>query len=256
MIVQIYSRIKIGCEKNKPSKKAITLITLGVITSLVLIGIYGLVSGFNEQNDALNENENEVIKLPPLQIFSPQKNAIYHTCAVPLNFTGNSATTKITYSLNGAKNVTYTNNTKTFNPYQVWPGIHNLTVYVFDTEGKLTDCQTISFTLGNPQMTQQELQETYSYFTEQGFTFKPNYWWLIQAAVGFESKEAFADFVKSQGISSIKIRDSDPGVIEFYVYVEGKRPIIPDTFSGNIVVMSDYYPPIWPTKYSLLVELV
>jgi hypothetical protein len=220
--------------------------------SLILVGSYNIVKGFWGQDTELTT----VATQPLLQIHSPQNNATYHTYLIPLNITGNNPTVKITYSLDGTENITYTKTTETLNRHQVCEIEHQLSVYAFDVDGNLVDYQTLNFTITGPQMTQQESQETFSYFESQGLSFEPDYWWLIEGYVNFERKEDFVAFVKERGITAVKVKNDDPAFVSFYVYVEGRQPVLPDTFVGYVNIYTHEGPPLLPFIYSFTVWII
>jgi hypothetical protein len=82
---------------------------------------------------------------PNVSFLSTEKT--YTTSEFPLNFTVNEAVCKISYVLDGQKNVTVAGNTTLANlPY----GEHNVTVYATDNVGNIAS-ETIIFTIAEPE---------------------------------------------------------------------------------------------------------
>jgi hypothetical protein len=84
---------------------------------------------------------------PPEVAVMPFENRTDNTTDVPLNFTVNEPTSKITYSLDRQENVTISGNTTlTDIPY----GDHNVTVYAADEAGNTGASETVIFTIEEP----------------------------------------------------------------------------------------------------------
>jgi hypothetical protein len=84
---------------------------------------------------------------PSVSILS-LKNITYEASDVPLNFTVNEPVAAISYSLDGQSNVTVAGNT-TMSGLPV--GVHNVTVYAWDTAGNVGASETIIFTIAEPE---------------------------------------------------------------------------------------------------------
>ncbi len=78
----------------------------------------------------------------------PIENRTSETPDVPLNFTVSEEVTNISYSLDGLENVTVAGNT-TLADLSV--GVHNVTVYAWDTVGNVGASETITFTIAEPE---------------------------------------------------------------------------------------------------------
>ena len=183
-----------------------------------------------------------------LQVFSPQENGTYQIVNVPLNITANNATARITYSLDGAENATlYRNVTAT---PSLTKGVHNLTVYALDNEGKVGDCKNVTFNVDipyppNTNLTPKQLQETITYFKSKGFNLEVytndnSSWrtipvWLNMGVVHLENIEALAAFAIEHNISELKVYiDSTYVSFNAYVYNNSPLPVI-YSFSATIV---------------------
>lgn len=191
----------------KHSKFLIFVVLFAMLTSLFLAAAYNDFSTNDFQVNSL-----ERIPLPPqLQIFSPEENGTYQTTNVPLNITANNATAKITYSLDGGENITLNESTNT--SLLLSYGVHNITVYGFDSEGKVGDYKNITFTLVYPyaptlKLTMLQVQETIDYFEAMGLkvqvldTNKPQNC-LYADSVDVESKEDLTNYAIAKGINVI-----------------------------------------------------
>lgn len=190
----------------KYSKSLIVLVLVGILSSLILAGCYNLFNGF-AQHARASESTPE---LPQLQILSPQENGTYQAVNVPINITANAPISKITYSLDGAENVTYQNVTA---PPSLTKGVHNLAVYAFDDQGKVGASKNITFNIDLPyppslKLTMREVQETINYLENRGLkvqvldTSKPQNN-LYAEAVYVESKEDLANYAIAKGINVI-----------------------------------------------------
>lgn len=187
----------------KHPKLLIVLAVIVMLSSLILAAAF---------NNVFQANVSERTPQPlQLQVFSPEENSTYQTANVPLNITANNATTKITYSLDGAENVTL--NESTIVTPSLTYGVHNITVYGFDSEGKVADSKNVTFTVGLPypptlKLTQQEVQETISYLEARGLKVqvldesKPQNC-LNAGAVYVQSKEDLANFAIANRITVI-----------------------------------------------------
>jgi hypothetical protein len=226
-------------EKSKHSNRLIILILI-ILSSLILAGCYNILNRFVLQA----RTSDRTPELLPLQIVSPQENSTYQAVNIPLNITANNATAKITYSLDGAENVTLNKNVAT--TPSLTKGGHNLTVYAFDSEGKVSDCKYIIFNVYIPypptlKLTQQELQSTISYFKSQGLTIQvfdadanePQFW-LNTGVVDLGSKEELATFATSRGITIIK-EFIDPTHVSFCAYVYDHSPL-PTIYSFSATI--------------------
>jgi N-acetylneuraminic acid mutarotase len=83
---------------------------------------------------------------PKIEVLTPESKIYYHT-NVTLDFTVNETTSRLSYSLDGQRNMTVTGNT-TLNGLPV--GMHNVTVYAWDTAGNGAS-ETIIFTVAEPE---------------------------------------------------------------------------------------------------------
>ncbi len=143
--------------------------------------------------------------------------------------------------MDGAENVTYQNVTPSLTK-----GVHNLTVYAFDNEGKVGDCRNLTFNVDIPypptlKLKPHEVQSAISYFKAQGLTIQvydaddnePQVW-LNMGVVDLGSKEELATFAATPGITEIK-EFIDPTYVAFcaYVYSNSPLPII-YSFSATI----------------------
>jgi hypothetical protein len=75
-------------------------------------------------------------------------NMTFEISDVPLNFSVNEVVAKVSYSLDGLDNVTVAGNT-TLAGLPV--GVHNVTVYVWDTAGNVGASETVTFTVTEPK---------------------------------------------------------------------------------------------------------
>src|SRR5665647_3413469 len=143
------------------------LIAIALLSCLVVAASYQL---------SLQASESDKMpQLPQLKVFSPQENGTYQIVNVPLNITANNATARITYSLDGAENATLDGNV-TATP-SLTKGVHNLTVYALDNEGKVGDFKNVTFNVDipyppNTNLTPQQLQETIAFFKSRGFSLE------------------------------------------------------------------------------------
>lgn len=191
----------------KHPKLLIFLVVIAMLSGLILATAYN-----NFSYNVFQANASERTPQPPqLQVFSPEENSTYQTANVPLNITANNATAKITYSLDGAENVTLSENTIA-TPSLTY-GVHNVTVYGFDSEGKVGDSKNVTFNVDLPypptlKITQEEVQETIVYFEAKGLNVqvldqsKPQNC-LYAGAVHVESKEDLANFAIANRITVI-----------------------------------------------------
>jgi hypothetical protein len=221
-------------QKLKHPKLLPFFIVIALLSSLVVAISYNQLS--------LQASESQ--KMPQLQVFSPRENGTYQTVNIPVNVTANNATARITYSLDGTENVTLNGNVTTI-PSLI-KGVHNLTVYALDSEGKVGDCRNLAFNVDIPypptlKLTQQELQSTISYFKSQGLTIEvfdadgnePQVW-LNMGIVGLGSKEELATFATTKGIKIIK-EFIDPTYVSFCVYVYNNSPL-PTIYSFSATI--------------------
>jgi parallel beta-helix repeat protein len=84
---------------------------------------------------------------PLISVFSPQ-NKVYNNSSVPLTFSTNEPTSRISYSLDNQDNVTITGNTTLSG---LPNGSHNLTVYVTDQFGNTGASEIIYFSVDVPE---------------------------------------------------------------------------------------------------------
>jgi hypothetical protein len=190
---------------------------------------------------SLQASESDTIpQVPQLQVFSPQENVTYQTVNVPLNVTANNVTARVTYSLDGAENATLDGNVTA--THSLTKGVHNLTVYALDNEGKVGDWKNVTFNVEipyppNTNLTPQQLQETINYFKSNGFSLEVytkdnSSWrtipdWLNGGVVHFENKEALATFAIEHNISELKVYiDSTYASFNAYVYNNSPLPVI------------------------------
>jgi parallel beta-helix repeat protein len=95
----------------------------------------------------LIEDPEAVDTLPPVvSIVSPENDSSL-TVDVALNFTINEPTSQITYSLDGAENITISGNTTLA---MLANSNHNLTVYAWDEAGNIGASKTIIFSVAEP----------------------------------------------------------------------------------------------------------
>ena len=85
---------------------------------------------------------------PPTIAFLSLENKTYYESEVPLNFSTNEAVSKISYSLDGQENMTGASNS-TLSGLPV--GVHNVTIYVWDTAGNVGAPETVTFTIAEPE---------------------------------------------------------------------------------------------------------
>jgi hypothetical protein len=81
---------------------------------------------------------------PPVISALSVQNKTYSTSDVPLNVTVNEPVSQVTYSLDGQENVTVAGNTTLAD---LSMGVHNVTVYAWDTAGNVGASETITFTV-------------------------------------------------------------------------------------------------------------
>jgi hypothetical protein len=179
-------------------------------------------------------------QLPQLQVFSPQENATYQTSSLLLNVTANNATAKVTYSIDGAQNVTLNENTSSTPDLN--SGVHTIVIFGLDSKGVVYDSKNVTFTVQvpyppNTKLTAQQLQETFTYFKSRGFTLEVytddnSSWrtipvWLNMGVVHLENKEALASFAIENNIDELKVYiDSTYVSFNAYVYNNSPLPII------------------------------
>ena len=84
---------------------------------------------------------------PEIAISSPE-NKIYYNSNVTLVFSVNESTPRISYSLDGLDNVTVVDNTTLVG---LTAGMHNVTVYAWDTAGNVGASETITFSISEPE---------------------------------------------------------------------------------------------------------
>jgi len=218
------------------------------IIAIVLLSCLVVAVSYNQLPLQASESDT-VPQVPQLQVFSPQQNGTYQIVNVPLNISANNATARITYSLDGADNATLYGNV-TATP-SLTKGVHNLTVYALDNEGKVGDFKNVTFNVDipyppNTNLTPQQLQETITYFKSRGFSLEVytddnSSWrtisvWLNMGVVHLENKEALATFAIEHNISELKVYiDSTYVSFNAYVYNNSPLPII-YTFSTTMVL--------------------
>lgn len=198
----------------KHPKLLIFLVAIVLLSSLILAAAYNNSNSSVSQADASEKTPQP----PQLQLFSPADNSTFQTVNVPLNITANNSTAKITYSLDGAENVTLNENTTATSSLTY--GVHNITVYGFDNEGKLGDFKNATFKVQIPyppvlKLTMLQVHATIGYFEAMGLkvqvldTSKPQNC-LYSGAVFVESREALANFAVANRINVIyEVLDSN-----------------------------------------------
>lgn len=226
----------------KHPKLLIFLAIIVMLSGLLLVAAYN-----NLSYNGFQVNSSEQIPPPPqLQINSPPQNATFNSTKVPvpLNITANNATAKITYSLDGGENVTLIEYSSML-PCLSY-GVHNITVYGFDIEGKVGDFKIIIFTLVYPwaplKLTMEQVQETINYFEARGLTVqildtsKPQNC-LYYKAIHLQSKEDLANCAIAKGINVIdEVLDLNTNYVGF---------------------CADYYDiPVLPTVYTYAATLI
>ena len=215
-------------QSEKHFKLLIFLVAIAALSGLIIGSAY-ISSG----NIFLANSLEQTSQSPQIQIFSPQQNGTYQTTNVPLNITANNATAKIAYSLDGAENVTFNENV-TATP-SLTKGVHNLTVYAFDNEGKV-DCTKLTFNIDIPyppdfKLTMVQVQQAIAYFEARGLevqildTSKPQNC-LYADSVYLESREALADCAIAKGINVIyEVLDLNTNYVDFNVNYYNHSPL-------------------------------
>ena len=217
----------------KHQKSLLLLIVIVMLSCLVLAVSY------NQLSSQASESH-QMPQLPQLLVFAPQENATYQSSSLFLNVTANNATAKITYSLDGAQNITLNENTS-LTP-DLNSGVHTIAFYGFDSEGVVYDSKNITFIVQvpyppNTKLTAQQLQETITYFKSRGlnlevYTNDNSSWrtipvWLNMGVVDLENKEALATFASEQNIDELKVYiDSTYVSFNAYVYNNSPLPVI------------------------------
>jgi N-acetylneuraminic acid mutarotase len=84
---------------------------------------------------------------PEILVSSPE-NKTYYSVNVTLRFSVNESTSRISYSLDGLDNVTVVDNTTLVG---LTAGMHNVTVYAWDTAGNVGASETITFSISEPE---------------------------------------------------------------------------------------------------------
>ena len=217
----------------KHPKLLISLVVIALLSGLILAAAYN-----NFSNNVSNANTAVSTSQPlQLQILSPEENYTYGTyngplnitadeaahittysLKLPLNITANNATAKITYSLDGAENVTFNENTTA--AINLTYGIHSITVYGFEDQGKVGESKNVTFTVGfgyqsTLKLSMEQVQETISYFEDRGLKVqvldesKPQNL-LYAGSVDMVSKEDWANFAVANRINVIyEVLDSN-----------------------------------------------
>jgi hypothetical protein len=166
---------------------------------------------------------------------------------LPLNITANQETSKITYSLNGSANATfsgYANSTLTLGY-----GVHNLTAYATNIEG-ITSEYSVTFNVGNDYfpdtLTPGQVQQTTRYFESrdlkvQADTIDQSKWqnivyFLYGGSVDAPSKESFADAVIAHGMTTVLLRQDSTYVSYYANFYEHGNPFpIVYTYAATLV---------------------
>lgn len=116
---------------------------------------------FTIDSNARDANAEPVIDSTPPKIpYVSLENAIYNCSDVPLNFTVDEATSRVSYCLDGKDNMTVLGNT-TLTGLSV--GFHNLTVYAWDTAGNIGASKLVNFKVDDA--TAANLQPSESFLT-------------------------------------------------------------------------------------------
>jgi len=122
-------------------------------------GFHTVVAYAKDQNGEVYARERTFVvdtTVPEISVFSlPNKK--YDKCDLALNFTVNESVWNIKYSLDGKKNVTVEGNTTLFDLFY---GVHNVTVYESDYVGNIGASETIFFTIVEPQPEPESLPAT------------------------------------------------------------------------------------------------
>jgi N-acetylneuraminic acid mutarotase len=84
---------------------------------------------------------------PEIAVSSPE-NKTYYNVNVTLSFSVNESTSRTSYSLDGLDNVTVVGNTTVVG---LSVGLHNVTVYAWDTAGNVGSSETITFSISEPE---------------------------------------------------------------------------------------------------------
>jgi len=87
------------------------------------------------------------VAAPEIVVSSPE-NKTYYNANVTLVFSVNESTPRISYSLDGLDNVTVVENTTLVG---LTAGVHNVTVYAWDTAGNVGASETITFSISEPE---------------------------------------------------------------------------------------------------------
>jgi hypothetical protein len=84
---------------------------------------------------------------PKISVLSPEPK-VYNVSDISLNYTINEPVQKVEYSLDKQDNVTITGNIMFSN---MTSGVHNVTVYGWDTVGNIGSSETVTFTISKPE---------------------------------------------------------------------------------------------------------
>jgi hypothetical protein len=87
------------------------------------------------------------VDTPPRISVLSSENATYETTDILLNFTINQPASHITYSLDGEKNVTVAEHAKNITLNGLTNGLHNVTIYAWDSTGNSGTSETVNFTI-------------------------------------------------------------------------------------------------------------
>jgi hypothetical protein len=238
------------------------IIIASIVFALLLSSTLAVTFGnLNYCQSTANMVTLEVPTTPPsqVQVISPIDNYTYgsykgpenissdqaahettYNLILPLNITANQKTSKVTYSLDGSDNTTFNENTTA--SLTLSYGVHNLTVYATNNEGKDSK-SNVTFTVGygyplSTTITMEQVQEATRYFESRGLKVQvenvdenkwQNIWSLLYAgSVDVVSKENFADIIIEHGIDTIWLyRDSNHISFYFKIYGNSWLPMLP-----------------------------
>lgn len=157
----------------KQTKLIVLLTLVPVLAGLIITAAY-FNSGNNSQPALPSDSPQFTAapsSLPELKIISPE-NITYQTTRVQLNVTVKNSNSKITYTLDGGKNVTLAENATIKG---LSDGTHIITFYAFDNASKLQDSKTVTFSVKHLTPTPKPpptSEEAINYFASQGFTIQ------------------------------------------------------------------------------------
>lgn len=195
------------------------LILVPVVIGLIITAAYYNLANISYQKgvpSGISQSTTAPTPLSHLQISFP-KNRTYEKTQIHLNVTVSNRIAQITYSLDGGKNWTLSEN-KT-----IWAGdgSHNIIFYAFDTTSKLVEYRTVYFEVQSPKFEQQPLTraEAINDLTSQGFTIQKGSNVTIEQYYGPRELPILTDFIYV-GWSNLILnaRNYNTSVIYEYIY--------------------------------------